>query len=256
MSLSVSSSSSALSYVQSLMQSGSAGSIASADPLAGLEQMISGLTGSDSSSGGASAPSGSGATSQPFQSSTMAALLSVQGQGGTGQSPGLLSQMDTDGNGSISASEFESTLGSDGVDKSTADALFSQLDANGDGSVTGSELAAAKHGGSHGGGSAGGAGAAGGSGGGSGSTDSTGTTTTTTTAADGSTTTTTTYADGTTMVSTTPPAQDSGSSNGESGNNSNSNNGSAQNGNSLFGQLMQMQSQLLSQATSAVSALV
>jgi hypothetical protein len=261
MSLSVSSSSSALSYLQSFFQSGSTSGTTSTDPLMGLEQMISGLTGSGASSGGPSAPSGSGATTQPFQSGTLAALLSLQGQGGTGQSSGLLSKLDTDGDGTISKSEFESALGSAGVDTTSADSLFSKLDANGDGSVTGSELRTAKHGGHH----AGGAGAAGSSGGGADSlmdqTDATGATTQTTTGPDGSTTTTTTYADGTTMTTTTPPtSQNNGSSNSEAGNNSGGqSNGQASNGqrnSTLLDQWMRLQSQLVTQATSALSALV
>lgn len=258
MSLSVSSSSSALSYLQSFFQSGSTSGTTSTDPLLGLEQMISGLTGSGASSGGASAPSGSGATTQPFQSGTLAALLSLQGQGGTGQSSGLMSKLDTDGNGSISKSEFENARGSAGVDTTSADNLYSKLDANGDGTVTGSELRTAKQGGHHG---AGGAGAANGSGGGADSlmdqTDATGATTQTTTGPDGSTTTTTTYADGTTMTTTTPPtSQSSGASNGESGNNNSGQSSTGQSNNTLLDQWMRLQSQLVTQATSVLSALV
>ena len=83
----------------------------------------------------------------------MAALISLQGQsanGVTAQSPSqLFSKLDSDGDGSISKSEFESALGGAGVDTSSADALFAKLDANGDGSISQSELAKAKHGHHH-----------------------------------------------------------------------------------------------------------
>ena len=79
----------------------------------------------------------------------MAALISLQGQSATGigaQSPSqLFAKLDTDGDGQISQSEFESALGAAGVDTSTADALFAKLDANGDGSISQSELAKAEH---------------------------------------------------------------------------------------------------------------
>ena len=76
----------------------------------------------------------------------MAALISLQGQrlaSARNRRPALFAKLDTDGDGQISQSEFETALGSAGVDTSSADALFAKLDANGDGSISQSELASA-----------------------------------------------------------------------------------------------------------------
>lgn len=212
MSMSVSSSSDAMSYLQSLMQAGTGGvsSAAGADPLTDLDQIFDGSAGS----GGQQKASSNmlGASTTPFQSGTLASLISLQGQSGAdaaGQSPSdLFAKTDADGNGQISQSEFENALGGAGVDKSAADTLFGKLDTNGDGSISTSEAANAKEGHhAHGGG---GGQACGGSGQ-SGSSDADGGTTQTTTNADGSTTTTTTYSDGSVLSATTAaPAAASG----------------------------------------------
>ena len=83
----------------------------------------------------------------------MAALLSLQDQsatGGTAQTPSsLFSKFDTDGDGQVSKSEFDTALTGAGASTSNADALFAKLDANGDGSISQSELAKAKNGHHH-----------------------------------------------------------------------------------------------------------
>jgi len=260
MSMSVSASSNALSYLQQLLQYGSSGvGSASNDPLLSMDQTLAGAD-SSSQSQSATSPIGLGCGGSSFESGTLAALISLQGQsasGVVGQSPSdLFSQLDANGDGQISKTEFEQALGAAGVDTQSADALFSKLDANNDGSVSQSELAKAHGHGHHhhhvdSGDSA--------QGGGSqqdglssllNSTDITGATSQTATNADGSSTTTITYADGTTVSTTTPAVpQGSDSSNGGSG--SGSSNGSGNN--NLIEKLIQMQSQLVTQAASALS---
>jgi len=248
----------ALSYLTSFLQSSTAnvGSASSSDPLLALGQTLSGnsgdggdpLTSPLSSSGlSASIPS--------FDPGMLAALVSLQGQqanAGPSGSSGLLSQLDTNGDGQISKTEFESALGSDGVDASSADALFSKLDSNGDGSISQSELSSAQHGHGHHHHHMDGAGQSGGSGGGGASsllnaTNADGSTTQISTNADGSTTTSITYADGSTVDMTTPLA-------GQNGGSSSSNTGTPNQSN-LIEQLIKMQSQLLAQSVSSVSAI-
>ena len=174
------------------------------------------------------------------------------GQDGTGGSQSLFSKLDTDGDGSISKSEFESTLGQSGVDQSSADALFAKLDQNGDGSVSQSELSSAAHHGHH----AHGAGGGGGGGDASSLLDSTGadgSQSQTATNADGSTTTTVTYADGSTVTLTTPAAQTSGGSDGDG--DGSGNQASKATANNLVEQLIKLQAQLTNQQGSTVSAL-
>jgi hypothetical protein len=138
----------------------------------------------------ATAATGSIATLTPFQSA-------------------LFSNLDTNGDGSISKSEFETAFGANG-NTSAADTLFSQLDTNGDGSIDPAEFAAATqssgaHGHHHHAGFAGQAQ--------SGQSDpltslfgasADGAATSSATNPDGSTTTTITYADGSAVTLTTP----------------------------------------------------
>ena len=135
----------------------------------------------------------------------------------------LFSQIDADGDGSITKAEFESALGAGGTNLAQADDVFSKLDSNADGSVSLDEMSKALKSGHHGHHAQG----AGGSGDGSDSSSkpSGGSTSTTTTAADGSTTTTVTYADGFKMSTTVPGASKS----------------SANSAYDLFAQLMQRQ---------------
>lgn len=258
--MSISASSNALSYLQQLLQYGSNGvGATSNDPLLSLEQTP---TGADSSgqSQSVSSPMGSGCGGSSFETGTLAALISFQGQSATGvvgQSPSdLFSQLDADGDGQISKTEFEKALGTAGVDTQSTDALFGKLDANSDGSVSQSELAKAQGHGHHhhhvdsddpaqGGGSQ-----QGGLSSLLNSTDITGATSQTASNSDGSSTTTITYADGTTVSVTTPAAsQGSDLSNGGSA-------GGAPNGpgnSNLIEELIRMQSQLVTQAASALS---
>lgn len=265
--MAVGAASNALSYLQSLLAMGTsgAGNANGADPISSL---LDGQSGSDpttdaSPPAAASAGSTAGANQPTFDSGMMAALISLQSQlqnqstnGAAPQDPSsLFAKLDTDGNGQISQSEFETALGNDGVDKSSADALFSKLDANGDGSISQSELTQAQHaggGGHHHHMHAGGGSGSSGQGADSllSATDASGATTQTTSNADGSSTTTITYADGSTVEMTSPAtASDSGNS-GNSGNSG----ASGQNSANLIERLIQMQSQLLNTAASTMSA--
>jgi hypothetical protein len=245
----------ALSLLTSLLQSSTAkvgSSSSSSNPQSALSQTF---VGGDTDGDADQSPSpisatGAGASPPSFDPGMLAALLSLQGQqanGGASGSSGLFSNLDTNGDGQISKSEFEGTLGSVGVDTSSADALFSKLDTNGDGSVSQSELASAQHGHGHHHHHMDGASQGGGLSSLLNPTNADGSTTKTATNTDGSTTTTISYTDGTTIDMTTPAAsQDSGSSGGGSGAPSQSN---------LIEQLIRMQSQLLEQSAPTVSTI-
>ncbi len=246
MSMSVNASSNPLYYLQSLLQSGAAGTAGAVDPLAQLLQTISGTpSGADGSQ--TSTPTNGASNLPPFGPGMMRALLGVQGQSGGTPSP-LFAKLDTDGDGSISKTEFENALSSAGVSTDAADAAFAKLDSNGDGSISQSELAKARHGHGHHHHHAEGGDQAQGNGQPSqnpldallAGVGADGATTKTATNADGSTTTTITYADGSTVDMTTPAA----SANGGSGSTTNSPaNPSTSN---LLEQLIKLQSQILS----------
>jgi len=248
----------ALSCLTSFLQSSTAniGASSASDPLSALTQSVTGGDADgDGDQSGAPPAAGTGASGPAFDPGVLAALVALQSQqagagtGATGPS-GLLSQLDTNGDGQISQSEFESALGSNGVDQSSADALFSKLDTNGDGSISQSELASARHHHHHH--QAAGAGQGGGQDQGGlsallNSTSVDGATSQTSTNADGSTTTTITYADGSTVDMTMPAAnQAAGSSGGSTG---------APDQSNLIEQLIKLQSQLVAQAASTLSAI-
>ena len=87
---------------------------------------------------------------------TMSALIAAQGQDSSASTTSasttsaptdpasalkdLFSQIDGNGDGQISQSEFESALGAGGTNIAQADDVFKKLDANGDGSVTLDEM--------------------------------------------------------------------------------------------------------------------
>jgi Ca2+-binding EF-hand superfamily protein len=113
-------------------------------------------------------PSGSQASVGPGSASgggshispqTMSALLDAQSQSSsTGSATtasksrssalkDLFGQIDGDGDGKISKSEFEEALGAGGTNLAQADSVFGKLDKDGDGSVSLKELASALKGG-------------------------------------------------------------------------------------------------------------
>ena len=88
----------------------------------------------------------------------MSALIDAQSQSGTPSTAptdpsnalkDLFSQIDADGDGSISKTEFEKALGAGGTNLAAADDVFGKLDANGDGSVSLDELKSALQGQAH-----------------------------------------------------------------------------------------------------------
>jgi hypothetical protein len=255
MSLSIGASSNVLSTLQSLLTQGTAAigdAASSGSPLAALFQSLSGASPapqSPTTAGGSASPGSS------FGADTMAALLSLQGQpagGTTAQSP--FAKLDSNGDGKIGKSEFESALGNAGVSASTADTVFDQLDTDGDGSISTGGLTSAKpgrghhHHHMHAGGAAQGNGGQSASSSSSSSSNADGTTTQSTTNPDGSTTKTVTYADGSAVVTTTPAvAQMSGGTPGGASSQSHAN---------LLEQLTQLQNQLLTVASSTLSSLV
>jgi hypothetical protein len=158
---------------------------------------------------------------------TMSALLAAQSQSSTpsttpaSTSPSsalqdLFSQIDSNGDGQISKSEFENALGAGGTNIAQADAVFGKMDKNGDGSVSLDEMSSALKGSGGKGhhhhhhvadsnGSSGSTGTAGSS------SDPLlqalqGASSTSTTNSDGSTTTSMTYADGSKVTMTSPAA--------------------------------------------------
>jgi len=247
--------SSAYSYLQSLLQQQqSANGSSASDP---VTQLLSAFypSGSGQSAGSSGAPSSTGADSSAgagcfgFSPDTMASLISIQGQQWhqaiDAQAQHVFGEFDADGDGAISKSEFENAFGSN-ADMSKVDGLFSALDTNGDGSISLDELTSAAeqshahqhhmHGAGQGGGGLADL---------LSSTDLTGATSQTATNADGSTSTTITYADGSTVTMTTPAS----SSSDASSSNANGNSSGNSLGN-LLERLIQLQAQFLASVSS------
>jgi hypothetical protein len=197
------------------------------------------LTGNAASSGNSPAATGSSGFSQ-LAPGTLSALLAAQSQASTATTTSssisasaptsrsaalqdLFSQIDANGDGQISKSEFENALGAGGTNLAQADSVFNKLDGNGDGSVSLSELSSALQGaggrgGHHHHAHVGGAGGSGNSSSADGSSSDpllqalAGATANTVTNSDGSTTTSITNADGSVVTLTTPAAKISSSS--------------------------------------------
>jgi hypothetical protein len=181
---------------------------------------------------GSSAPaSGSGGFSQ-LSPATMSALLAAQSQSSTGTTSAaptsrsdalkdLFSQLDANGDGQISKSEFENALGAGGTNIAQADDVFSKMDKNGDGSVSLDEMSSALRGGKGGHHHHHRVAGSDGSGGSTGTAGSNsdpllqalqGASSTSVTNSDGSTTTSVTYADGSKVTMTSPAAKTASSS--------------------------------------------
>ncbi|MGN8548785.1 EF-hand domain-containing protein [Bradyrhizobium elkanii] len=220
--------SSAIDLLSSLMSSKSTTQTGSSSKGGQTTGLFAPSTGTSTSTG-SSTGTGSGSGSAQISPLTMGALISAQSQSQTAVSNSataasrsdalkdLFSQIDADGNGKITQSEFENALGAGGTNTAQADDVFSKLDSNGDGSVSLDEMSQALQGHKSGGhhrhhmtsGSTDGSGS--GSGAGGSSSDPLmqaldGATSTSVTNSDGSTTTTTTYADGSKVSMTTPAA--------------------------------------------------
>lgn len=191
---------------------------------------------SPSTPSGTQAPVTGGNGFTQISPATMSALLAAQGQSPTGTtttsaptSPSgalqdLFSQLDANGDGQISKTEFENALGAGGTNIAQADNVFNKLDANGDGSVSLDEMSKALQGAKghhhhHVADSDGDASGAGGSSSGTSGSSSdpllqalSGASSTSVTNSDGSTTTSVTYADGSKVTMTSPAASTSSSS--------------------------------------------
>jgi hypothetical protein len=254
MSMSVNSTSDALSYIQSLLQSvgNIAGNAAGVGPVG--DWLASAVDSAKQGASGTTAGTQAfGPAPPPFKDDTMAALIALKGQDTGGSAQTLFAKLDTDGDGKVSASEFKTALGSSDVDQSSADALFTKLDRDGDGSIGQGELTSALrrgHGRHH-------HMVAANSGGSEGlssllnASGADGAKTQTTTNADGSSTTTITYADGSTVTMITPAAQASGSS---SGSGSTTQTAASTSPVNLIEQLIKMQAQLVARQGATVSA--
>jgi EF hand domain-containing protein len=166
----------------------------------------------------------------------------------------LFSQIDANGDGQISKSEFENALGAGGTNLAQADDVFSKLDKNGDGNVGFDELSSALKGLGHhhhielaSGGRAGGLGF-------NGSDPDPllgalqGASSTSVTNSDGSTTTEITYADGSKVTLTTPSTSSTSSSS-----NSTSSSNAASSTYNLIEQLIQREAQALASSASPLS---
>jgi Ca2+-binding EF-hand superfamily protein len=157
---------------------------------------------------------------------TMSALIAAQSQSSTGSGAStpmspqdalkdLFSQIDADGNGKITKTEFEDALGAGGTNLAQADDVFSKLDTDSDGSVSLDEMTKALRGRGHHRHASGASGSGDAGGNGSGGSDALtqaldNSSSTTVTNGDGSSTTTVTYADGF-KVSTTTAGKSSAS---------------------------------------------
>jgi hypothetical protein len=156
--------------------------------------------------------SGSGGGCAQISPETMSALLDAQSQSSSGATTAsrsrssalkdLFAQIDGDGDGKITKSEFDEALGAGGTNLDNADSVFGKLDKDGDGAVSLKELASAlRPRGHHG--HRDDANGAGGSGTDPFSQALQGASTTSVTNSDGSVTTSLTYADGSKVTMTT-----------------------------------------------------
>ena len=219
----------------------------------GLFDFISG-SGSASSTANFTPWQPSTGSSGQISPQTMSDLIATQGQSGTNVSGAtsfkdplqdLFSQIDGNGDGQISKSEFESALGAGGTNVANADSVFGKLDSNGDGSVNFNELKSALKGGHHGHHHAASSTDSSGSNSGSSSGDPlmqalSGASSSSTSNSDGSTSTTITYADGSKVTMTLPAVSTSASSTTSSYN--------------LMEQLIQRQSNALSSSPASTTA--
>jgi hypothetical protein len=141
----------ALSSVSDALQSLT--SKKSAQGPAGFGQTATASFDITASTGSGGAPPGGG-----LSPATMSALLAAQGQSSSAAPMSrsdalkdLFSQLDADGNGQVSKSEFENALGAGGTNIAQADDVFNKLDKDGDGAVSLDEMSSALKGaGGHG----------------------------------------------------------------------------------------------------------
>jgi len=118
------------------------------------------LSSAGSTATGPVAGAGGGGCGAQISPATMNALLAAQSQSSTAPAAStpsspldalkdLFSQIDANGDGQITQSEFENALGAGGTNLAQADDVFGKLDKDGNGSVSLDELSAALKGGGH-----------------------------------------------------------------------------------------------------------
>ncbi len=192
--------------------------------------------------------SGSGGGGAQISPQTMSALLDAQSQSSSGATTAsksrfsalkdLFAQIDGDGDGKITKSEFEDALGAGGTNLENADSVFGKLDKDGDGAVSLKELASALRPKGHDG-HGNDANDAGGSGADPFAQALRGASTTSVTNSDGSVTTSLTYADGSKVTMTTAASGSTSSAATSSYN--------------FIEQMIQRQAQAISSATASLS---
>jgi hypothetical protein len=222
MSVSSAGSSGAYNYLQSILQQQSVAGGTSSPIVSLLDAFYPASTPAGSSppastSASATGADGCGGSGAQFSPDTLGALISLQASDPiAAKAQSLFAGLDSNGDSSISQSEFENAFGA-GADTGKVDGLFNALDADGDGSVSQDELTSAVRGSQahhhrhHHAPSADGADSSGRGGG----LDalmsaSSGASTRTANNSDGSTTTTITYADGSSIALNSPAAATAG----------------------------------------------
>jgi Ca2+-binding EF-hand superfamily protein len=148
----------ALSSAFDALQSLTAKKSSSPQATTGFSQTA--ITPFDTGAAASPAPASAGpAQSGGLSPATMSALLAAQDQSSSSTAPtsrsaalkDLFSQLDADGDGKVSKSEFEKALGAGGSNIAQADDVFGKLDKDGDGSVSLDEMSSALKGaGGHG----------------------------------------------------------------------------------------------------------
>ncbi len=137
-----------------LLSSLTAGKSGTGKATTGLTQNTAafGLSGTTASAASSSSPCGTCGQSGALSPRTLNALLAAQDSSqasapaSTSQSnalKNLFAKLDSNGDGQIGKSEFESNLGAGGTNTANAASVFGRLDTNGDGSVGIDELSAA-----------------------------------------------------------------------------------------------------------------
>jgi EF hand domain-containing protein len=125
-----------------------------ADGAGGDTSNVFALTPANATGSNGGGPSPGGGQCASISPETMSALLDAQSQSASGSATtapksgfdalkDLFAQIDGDGDGKISKSEFEEALGAGGTNLQNADSVFGKLDKDGDGSVSLKELASA-----------------------------------------------------------------------------------------------------------------
>jgi Ca2+-binding EF-hand superfamily protein len=147
--------SSILDGLQSLGSSKSTSGRSGSGSASSLFDFLGGSNSKAATSASTQTSSGTGAGTQ-IAPQTMSALIAAQSDANSATTApnasytdplqDLFSQIDGNGDGQISKSEFENTLGAGGTNVAQADDVFSKLDKNGDGNVSLDEMKSALQG--------------------------------------------------------------------------------------------------------------